>query len=323
MVNLKDKLIQSFKHQHSELSFIEQRKEHMHRLEEMGFPTIKNEEWKYTNLLPILKNDYQLSVKQSTVTKPQLDEYILTDTDTYLMVFVNGQYSDSLSRINTKNIIICTLDQAEKQHPELLKNYWGKCLPKEPDSLASLNTALSQDGTFIFIPKNTLVEKPIQIVYLTNEVSQDLFLQTRNLIVAQDNTQVQITERHQNIDQKEVFTNSLTEIYAQDNVVIDFYKIQNDKQSCSLIDNTWVKQGKNTYCTVDTFSFGGKFIRNNLNFLLEGQHSESNMRGITLIGKEQLVDHHTLVDHAVPHCQSNELYKGIFDEKAKAFLMGK
>ncbi|MDA0327282.1 MAG: Fe-S cluster assembly protein SufD [Bacteroidetes bacterium] len=322
-MNLKDKLIQSFKHQQSELSFQEQRKEHMKRLEEMGFPTIKNEEWKYTNLLPIIKNDYQLSIKQSTVTKNQLNQYILTDTETYLMVFVNGQFSDALSNINSQEIIICSLKKAEKQHPELIKKYWGKCLPENPDSLVSLNTALSQDGTFIYVPKNIIVDKPIQIVYLTNDVSQDLFLQTRNLVVAQDNSQLQITERHQNIDHKEVFTNTLTEIYAHDNAVIDFYKIQNDKQCCSLIDNTWVKQGKNTYCTVDTFSFGGKFIRNNLNFILEGQHSESNMRGITLIGKHQLVDHHTLVDHAVPHCQSNELYKGIFDDNAKGIFNGK
>jgi Fe-S cluster assembly protein SufD len=120
-----------------------------------------------------------------------------------------------------------------------------------------------------------------------------------------------------------VFTNAVTEINAGDNSIVDFYKIQNDNRSCSLVDNTWVRQGKNTNCTVDTFSFGGKFIRNNLTFFIEGEHSESNMNGITLIGKNQLVDHHTSVDHLAANCQSNELYKGIYDDNSKGIFNGK
>jgi len=323
-VNLKDKLIQAYKDGATRgLSFETERAKHIQRWDEMGFPTIKDEEWKYTNLLPILKNDYQLSESKSEITAKSLEEYILTDTDTHLMVFVNGQFSEELSSIDDKYATVCSLAEAEQKESEILKKYWGTCISETPDTLVSLNSALSKEGAFIYVPKNKVAEKPIQIVYVTNGVSSDLFLQTRNLIVVEENAQVQITERHQNFDGKEVFTNTLTEIHAADNSVVDFYKVQNDKRSCSLIDNTWVKQGKNCNCTVDTFSFGGKFIRNNLSFLLEGEHSESNMRGITLIGQDQLVDHHTMVDHAVPHCQSNEMYKGIFDDNAKGIFNGK
>ena len=323
-MNLKDKLIQAFKEGATQgLSFKTQREKSIQHLEDTGFPTIKDEEWKYTNLLPILKNDYQLSESKSEITAQSLKEYILTDTDTHLMVFVNGQFSEELSSIDEKHATICSLSEAEEKNPNILQKYWGSCLSKTPDSLVSLNSALSKEGAFIYVPKNKVVEKPIQIIYVTNQVSADLFLQSRNLIVIEENAQVQITERHQNFDGKEVFTNALTEIYADDNSIVDFYKIQNDKRSCSLIDNTWVKQGKNCNCTVDTFSFGGKFIRNNLNFLLEGEHSESNMRGITLIGQDQLVDHHTMVDHAVPNCLSNEMYKGIYDDNAKGVFNGK
>ncbi len=323
-MNLKDKLIQAYKDGATRgLSFETERAKHIQRWDEMGFPTIKDEEWKYTNLLPILKNDYQLSESKSEITAKSLEEYILTDTDTHLMVFVNGQFSEELSSIDDKYATVCSLAEAEQKESEILKKYWGTCISETPDTLVSLNSALSKEGAFIYVPKNKVAEKPIQIVYVTNGVSSDLFLQTRNLIVVEENAQVQITERHQNFDGKEVFTNALTEIHAADNSVVDFYKVQNDKRSCSLIDNTWVNQGKNCNCTVDTFSFGGKFIRNNLSFLLEGEHSESNMRGITLIGQDQLVDHHTMVDHAVPHCQSNEMYKGIFDDNAKGIFNGK
>jgi len=322
-VNLKDKLIQAYQEAENTLSFHQERKESIDRLEEFGFPTVKDEEWKYTNLLPIIKNEYALSAQESIVSKELLNEYILTQTETNIIVFVNGKLNRELSDIDAANATICSLSEAEKNHSAVVKKYWGKALPENPDSLVSLNTALSSEGVFIHVPKGTVVEKPIQIVYFSTNVSSDLFLQTRNLIVIEENAQVQVTERHQNIDQKEVFTNSVTEIFAHDNSLIDFYKIQNDKRNCSLIDNTWVKQGKNCTCTVDTFSFGGKFIRNNLSFILDGQHSESNMRGITLIGENQLVDHHTLVDHAVPNCQSNEMYKGIFDDNAKGVFNGK
>lgn len=322
-MNLKDKLIQAFQETESKMSFQKERKDSMRRLEKFGFPTVKDEEWKYTNLLPIIKNEYALSAEESTISTDLFKKYILTQTETNVIVFVNGQYHKELSNLDTANVTVCPLSVAENTHKNTVQKYWGKALPENPDSLVSLNSALASDGVFIHLPKNTVAERPIQIVYFTTNVSSDLFLQTRNLIVVEENAQVQITERHQNVSQKEVFTNTVTEIFAHDNSLIDYYKIQNDERNCSLIDNTWVKQGKNCTCTVDTFSFGGKFIRNNLNFLLEGQHSESNMRGITLIGENQLVDHHTLVDHAVPNCQSNEMYKGIFDDNAKGVFNGK
>ena len=323
-VKFKDKLIQAYKDGATRgLIFEDEREKYIKLLDREGFPTIKDEEWKYTNLLPILKKDYKLSEPLTQVKQESLKEYILNDTDTHLIVFVNGQYSKDLSSVDDEHTFVCSLDQAELKNPLILKKYWGKCLPKTPDSLVALNSALSKNGTFIYVPKNTVIEKPIQILYVTNGVSDNLFLQTRNLIIVEENAQVQITERHQNLDNNEVFTNTLTEINAGANSVVDFYKIQNDKRNCSLIDNTWVKQEKTSNCSVDTFSFGGKFIRNNLNFLLNGKYAESNMRGITLIGQNQLVDHHTLVDHAAPYCQSNELYKGIFDDNAKGVFNGK
>ena len=323
-VKFKDKLIQAYKDGATRgLIFEDEREKYINQLDKEGFPTIKDEEWKYTNLLPILKKDYKLSEPPTKVKQESLKEYILNDTETHLIVFVNGQYSKDLSSVDDEHTFVCSLDKAELKNPLILKKYWGNCLPKNPDSLVALNSALSKNGTFIYVPKNTIIEKPIQILYITNGVSDSLFLQIRNLIVVEENAQVQITERYQNLDNNEVFTNTLTEINAGANSVVDFYKIQNDKRNCSLIDNTWVKQEKTSNCSVDTFSFGGKFIRNNLNFLLNGEYAESNMRGITLIGQNQLVDHHTLVDHAVPNCQSNELYKGIFDDNAKGVFNGK
>jgi Fe-S cluster assembly protein SufD len=321
-VHLKEKIISAFDQSLDQLSFQEKRKESMERLKQNGFPTIRNEEWKYTNLQPLLKKEFELQASSSTITIEEINEYILKDTDTYLMVFLNGVFQPSISSISCEKAHISTIKNASEEQLKIIEKYWGSCLPKQGDAFVSANNGLAQEGAFVYIPKSVVLDKPLQIVYASKN-ENPLFLQTRSLVVVEENAQAQITERHQNFSDSEVFTNALTEIVVKQNAIADFYKIQNDNFKCSLVDNTWVNQANNCNCTVDTFSFGGKVTRNNLTFSMLGQHSESNMRGITLIGKDQLVDHHTLVDHLVPNCLSNELYKGIYDHNAKGVFNGK
>lgn len=319
---LKEQLIQAFKDSAKNgLSFKSVREKYIQQFDADGFPTVKDEEWKYTNLLPLTIKDYAFENTDGSINKEQLEEFILTDTDSYFLVFVNGILSKEFSTITEGAFVVGSLKH--NNHQDILEKYWNSCLPQETDALVAINTALAQEGAFVYVPKNVVVDKPIQVVYASSNVQQDLFLQTRALIVVEENAQVQITERHQNFDDSFVFTNAVTEIVADANAIVDFYKIQNNTLNCNLVDNTWAKQAKTSNCTIDTFSFGGKFTRNNLSFCLTGEHAESNMNGITLIGKDQLVDHHTFVDHAVPNCNSNELYKGIFHANAKGIFNGK
>ena len=276
---------------------------------------------KYSPKIPT-KQEFDLETDLNNINHNQIKEYILNESDTYLLVFVNGEFNIELSRFDSKNAHLSSLKNVSSDYKSLIEKYWNSCLPKNGDAFVSLNNALAQEGAFVYIPKGVVLDKPIQIIYASTG-SKPMFLQTRALIIAEENSQVQITERHQNFNDNEVFTNALSEIIVHQNAIVDFYKIQNDKKKCSIVDNTWINQSENCNCTVDTFSFGGKLIRNNLTFNLKGEHSESNMRGITLIGQDQLVDHHTLADHVVPNCQSNELYKGIFDLNSKGVFNGK
>ena len=321
-MHLKEKLNIAFEQHSSDLSFIDKRKENFSHFNEIDFPTIKHEEWKYTNLQPLLKQEFDLETDLNDINHNQIKEYILNESDTYLLVFVNGEFNIELSRFDSKNAHLSSLKNVSSDYKSLIEKYWNSCLPKNGDAFVSLNNALAQEGAFVYIPKGVVLDKPIQIIYASTG-SKPMFLQTRALIIAEENSQVQITERHQNFNDNEVFTNALSEIIVHQNAIVDFYKIQNDNKKCSIVDNTWINQSENCNCTVDTFSFGGKLIRNNLTFNLKGEHSESNMRGITLIGQDQLVDHHTLADHVVPNCQSNELYKGIFDLNSKGVFNGK
>ena len=148
-------------------------------------------------------------------------------------------------------------------------------------------------------------------------------LQPRSLVIVGENAHVQITERHQCLNANVVLTNSVTEIFAEKSAVVDYYKVQNDNLSASLIDNTYVEQKQQSVVSINTFSFGGKLTRNNLDFYQEGEHIDCYLNGISIIGEKQLVDNHTLVDHKFPNCESHELYKGIYFDNAKGVFNGK
>jgi Fe-S cluster assembly protein SufD len=150
-----------------------------------------------------------------------------------------------------------------------------------------------------------------------------MLLQPRNLIVVDENAQVQIIERHQSLSENPTLTNSVTEIFAGKRAVIDYYKVQNDKSEASLIDNTFIEQHKESNVAVHTFSFGGKLTRNNLNFYQKGQRIDSTLKGVTIIGNKQHVDHNTLVHHIEPNCESHQDYKGIFGDSAVGVFNGK
>jgi Fe-S cluster assembly protein SufD len=203
----------------------------------------------------------------------------------------------------------------------IIENYFNKAAEK--DSLSSLNTAFSSEGAYIHIPKNKIVEKPIQIIHFSTGNESATMLQPRNLIVVDENSHVQIIERHQSLTSNPVLTNSVTEIFANKRAIVDYYKIQNDNENASLIDHTFVKQSRESFASVHTFSFGGKLIRNNLNFYQNGERIDSTLKGITIIGEKQHVDHNTLVHHIEPNCESHQDYKGIFDDRSTGVFNGK
>jgi len=148
-------------------------------------------------------------------------------------------------------------------------------------------------------------------------------LQPRNLIVVDENAHVQIIERHQSLTDNPVLTNSVTEIFANKRAIVDYYKVQNDNENASLIDNTFISQKQESHCSVHTFSFGWKLTRNNLNFYQNGERIDSTLKGVTIIGNKQHVDHNTLVHHIEPNCESHQDYKGIFGDSATGVFNGR
>ncbi len=292
--------------------------------EDKGFPSKKDEAWKYTSLNSILKHDYSVFPKQENALEySDVKQYFIHDIDTYKIVFIDGKYSSHLSQTTHEGMDVCLMSAAltKPKYQLVIENYFNKVAEK--DGLSSLNTAFSQEGAFIHIPKNKVVNKPIQIVHFSTGNESALMLQPRNLIVVDENSHVQIIERHQSLTDNPVLTNSVTEIFANKRAIVDYYKIQNDNLNASLIDNTFVEQKQESHASVHTFSFGGKLTRNNLNYYQNGERIDSTLKGVTIIGEKQHVDHNTLVHHIEPNCESHQDYKGIFDDNATGVFNGK
>jgi Fe-S cluster assembly protein SufD len=210
---------------------------------------------------------------------------------------------------------------SKSKYKAVIDNYFNKIAPK--NSLNALNTAFSHEGAYINIPKNTLADKPIQIINFSTGNEAALMVQPRNLIVVGENSHVQIIERHQSLTDNPVLTNSVTEVFAEKRAMVDYYKIQNDRDTASLIDNTFIEQHQESFCSVHTFSFGGKLTRNNLNFYQKDERIDSTLKGVTIIEGKQHVDHNTLVHHQEPNCESHQDYKGIFADRATGVFNGK
>ena len=328
MTDLKEKLLSSFiafENQTNIDSYVHDiRSEAIKQFESIGFPTKKLENWKYTSLKNLLNNDYSVLPQLNNVLEfKDIRKYLIDDIDSYKIIFVDGKYCSHLSDTTHEGMDICILSAAlsQSKYELIVENYFNKIA--HDDGITSLNTAFSNEGAFIHIPKNKFVEKPVQIIHFSTGNESSLMFQPRNMIIVDENSQVQIIERHQSLSENRVFTNSVTEIYAEKKSIIDYYKIQNDNLQSSLIDNTYVNQERNSAFSMHTFSLGNELIRNNLNISQNDQFIETTIKGVTIIGDQQHVDHNTLINHNKPNCNSHQDYKGIYNNKSTGVFNGR
>jgi len=328
-MELKEKLISSFMAFEEKVDVTAQlhdiRTSAIKNFENKGFPTKKEEAWKYTSLNSLLKNDFSVFPKrENSIEFKEVKEYFLHEVDTYKLVFVDGKFSSFMSSTTHEGIDVCLLSSVltKPKYKMILDTYFNQIASKD-ESLTTLNTAFAQEGAYINIPKSKVADKPIEIIHFSTGVESALMVQPRNLIIVGENAHVQIIERHQSLNSNPVLTNSVTEIFAQKRAIVDYYKIQNDEQTANLIDNTYISQKQESRVAVHTFSFGGNITRNNLNFYHFGERIDSTLKGITIIGDKQHVDHYTLVNHATPNCESHQNYKTILGGSSTGVFNGK
>lgn len=323
-MSLQDKLAAAFKGNSKNATVENYKKEAFNAFSQTGFPTTKDEEWKYTSLRSILKNEYGIEpAKSATVTLESIQPYLVAGVDSYKLIFVDGVFQESLSDTSDEFSVKLLSEAVEDAAYETIFKEKYNTLAKGITSLTDLNTAFTTEGVVIEVAKSKVVSKPVEVLYVASGESSALLLQPRNLMLIGENAQAKFIERHQSLANVATFTNVVTEVFVGKNGIFDLYKIQNDKDNASLIDATFVAQERDTVASVYTFSFGGNITRNNLAFYQNGSGCESNLNGVNILKGDQLVDNHTLVAHKSPDCTSNETYKGIYGGKSTGVFNGK
>ena len=303
-------------------AFQEIRREAIERFDTLGFPTTRNEKWKYTNVLPALRHEYRI-LPEVAEADVDIAPMLIPGLDAHVVATVNGRYSEKLSSVGElpEGVIVGGLGKAAGEHEELVNEYFGKAA--DPDeAFTTLNTAFLHDGVFVYVPKNAVVEKPIHIISLL-KADEDSFIQPRHLLVFEENSQAKFVETSHAFGGHRYFTNFVEEIFVARHANVDYYKIQDEGDEASQINGTYVHQADESVFSVNTVTLSGILVRNNLTVTLDGEHIESHLLGLVLPTGKQHVDVHTLIDHAKPNCVSNELYKYILEDQSHGIFNGK
>lgn len=288
-----------------------------------GFPNRKSEEYKYINVDLMLKDGFA-SAEDKTVTFEQI-EHLNFLKNAVTVVIQNGCFIQELSKTTDlpKGLTICSLAEASKKHASAFENNYCKVVDINADPFIALNTAMAKDGVFIRVEKNAIIETPIHIIHIST-ANNNSIIHPRNLIVIEENAQAKIIESYETVDSTaKTFNNALTEVIVNANAIVDHYKIQDESEWGYLVNTTHAIQKQYSVFTTHTFTLSGSLVRNNLNIILADTDIENHLNGLYLTRGTQVVDNHTLVDHRMPNCNSNELYKGIIDEKSSATFNGK
>ncbi|NIO12157.1 MAG: Fe-S cluster assembly protein SufD [Deltaproteobacteria bacterium] len=295
------------------------------RFTELGFPGLRHEEWKYTNVQPIVEVPFELAEKRRNgAAKDILSRLGLGNLIENRLVFVNGHYASGLSSIRTtEDVQAGHLSSMLSENPGRVEPYLARFASYREQPFVALNTAWMQDGAYVYVSPGHSLSEPIHLVFVTTSQGEATVCYPRNLIVLGENSQATIVETYLGGDNEVYWTNTVTEVVVGQNATVDHYKVQSESSTAYHLATLQVHQNRSSQFSSLSICLGGALARNDINSVLDGEGSECSLNGLYLADGQQHVDNHTRVDHVKPHCSSRELYKGILNDKAKGVFNGK
>ncbi len=293
------------------------RKKAFEQFEADGFPTVKNEDWRFTNTTPFLKEAYNL--KPANIPLHEHKNYgQIPELEAHEIILKNGLLNED---VNIPGLKVIPVRKALQQ--PALEKYLGKTVPLAKNGFAALNTALFETGIVIEAEKDAVIDKPVHITHVYN-AEEPFFAQPRILIIMNAGSKLELIETYFVKGDQPLFINTVVEIYVAPNARLDHYDLQVGPVNTHLVNFTQVEQAGDSLYNNHTYTLPGfSLVRNNLHLNLNNSNTESHLYGLYLTGGNQLVDNHSLVNHKMPHCMSNELYKGVLMDKSRGVFNGK
>jgi Fe-S cluster assembly protein SufD len=290
--------------------------------ERLGFPTTKLEAWRFTSVAPIAERTFTLSTDGVAGADNGLTA-ALSGAASALAVCVNGRFVPHMSSLDRlpKGVRVMSLEATLASDPALVEPYLARLASTEVQAFSALNTAFLRDGIVIFIAPHLVLETPIEVVFASIANGKQTVSHPRLLVVAGESSQGQILERY--VGNGATFSNAITEMWLGANAVIDHYKVQEESAEAFHIGGMYVHGARSSNFSSHSLTFGGAFTRNDVVAVLDGEGIDCTLNGLYLGRGRQLIDNHTTIDHAQPHCGSHEVYKGILGDQAHAVFNGK
>jgi Fe-S cluster assembly protein SufD len=291
------------------------------RFRESSYPGPKTEDWRFTNVAPLLKESFALPAS-ATLDPKALPP--LCAPQARRLTFVNGAFAPQLSHFDSlpSNVLLGALSEPGSATESLAKHL-AQIADAKNQVFTALNTALLQDGAFLVLPANTILDRPLEILYVTKPGAKPETAQPRTLVVLGQHAQATVVERFVGLGEGRAFTNAVTEFVLDEGAILDHVKIQQENVQTYHVANTQVVQAKASNFTTHSLSFGGALVRNEVRVRLGGEGAEATVNGLYLGRGAQHMDNYTVIDHAMPHCNSHELYKGVLADKAHGVFNGK
>ncbi|MGH1366057.1 MAG: Fe-S cluster assembly protein SufD [Calditrichia bacterium] len=300
------------------------RKKALEAFNTLGFPSNRHEEWKYTNVTPLLKEEFEMGV-EGKVIAADVAQFTYDDFNENVLVFVNGHYSAELSRCESlgNGVSVKNLSRSLHDDDSSLKDHLFNYASFDDEAFTALNTAFTQDGTVIIVDDNADIKNPLQLLYLSDAREEGTFNNPRNLVVAGTNSRIKIVETFHALGDKPVFNNVVTEAVVAEGGNVEYIRIQEENTNSFHICNFQTELAKSSNFSLLNFDLGSRLVRNNLGIRLGARDIEAHLIGFYMGTGNQHMDSHTTIDHAMPNCLSNELYKGVLGGKARGVFNGK
>jgi Fe-S cluster assembly protein SufD len=302
------------------------REEAFGKFSELGIPTKKDENYKYTSLNLFFDHDYASYFIPEAADFAKAEEFRcdIAELDTHGVVLLNGFYPTINEKLRQlpSGIWIGSLNEAAKKFPEIIEKHYGKYAASNTDGLVHLNTALASDGVFVYVPEGVTLSKPVQVVNLV-QAEVDSFSQHRNLIIVEKRAEFSIIICDHTLSPKKFLTNAVTEVFVGEDAHFDIIRVQNEHNAACKITHTFIHQERNSVASSNNMTLHGGLIRNSTYHYLGGEGAESHSYGLFLADKWQHIDNFVNVDHAFPHCTSNQLFKGVLDDMSTGAFNGR
>jgi Fe-S cluster assembly protein SufD len=296
------------------------------QFERFGFPTTRDEEWRFTNVSPIAKIPFQpLDGSCSGLAAADMANFAFSESECSQVVFVDGHYCRSFSCV--QNIMdgtrVMNLASALRETPDLVQAQLGRQTSDDRNAFTALNAAFIADGAFVYVPPGKAEKSFIHLLFLSTGRPEPIVSFPRNLIIVGSGSQATVVESYAGLRKGLYFTNAVTEIVIENGGVLDHYKLQRESEEAYHIASMRVLQGRDSNFVAHSLSLGGSIVRNDVHVTLNEQGGDCVLNGLYVTKGQQHVDNHTSIDHAKPHCTSRELYKGILDDKSSGVFTGK